>query len=171
MPIHPSASGVEQDRSAAAVTDRAVDAAPDRWWERDQRDLVALADHTQHAVAVFFADIGDVEGARFEDPQPEHHHRLQLSRHRGRLAPPALSAWITADVLDHADPAMTQRRYMARGGGRPQQPDGTRSKASLFSGTDRRPRLTGLWIQRYRPRLTNSVEMGKVRNALAMWMA
>jgi hypothetical protein len=29
----------------------------------------ALAEHTQHPVAVFFADVGDVDTAGFEDPQ------------------------------------------------------------------------------------------------------
>ncbi|MFE3700908.1 hypothetical protein ACFXO7_23910, partial [Nocardia tengchongensis] len=47
----------------------------DRWAEgggpRHQRDLRALPDGTQHAVAVFFPEVGHVAAAGFADPQAE----------------------------------------------------------------------------------------------------
>ncbi|WP_228819371.1 hypothetical protein [Nocardia transvalensis] len=81
MPIHPPSPGVQQDRADVAVADRTLDAAPDRWRERDQDDLAALADHAQDSVTVFFSDIADVASAGFEDPQPEqaqHHHQREV---------------------------------------------------------------------------------------------
>jgi len=41
------------------------------WRQRDQNDLAAFAPHAQDAVAVLFAEVGDVRPARFEDPQSE----------------------------------------------------------------------------------------------------
>jgi len=40
-------------------------------WQRYQHHLGALADHLQHAVAAFLAQVGDVRAGGFEDPQPE----------------------------------------------------------------------------------------------------
>src|SRR5208282_3871815 len=69
--VHPGAAAVEQDRSAAAVSDRLVDGPPDGWRQRDQDDLGALAAHAQYPVAVLFAQVGDVGAAGLEDPQAE----------------------------------------------------------------------------------------------------
>jgi hypothetical protein len=55
---------------------RPVDGPPDGGWQ-DQDDLGALAAHQQHAVAAFFAQVGDVGTGGFENPQakqPEHGH-------------------------------------------------------------------------------------------------
>ena len=67
--VHPGAAAVEQDRPAGAGADRAVDGPADRWRQRDEDDLGALAAHAQHPVAVFFAEVGDVSAGGFEDPQ------------------------------------------------------------------------------------------------------
>jgi len=75
--VHPGTAAVEQDRPAGAGADCPVDGPRDRWRQRDQRDLGAFAAHAQHAVAVFFAEVGDVGGGGFEDSQaeqPEHGH-------------------------------------------------------------------------------------------------
>jgi hypothetical protein len=69
VPVHPGAATVQQDRPARAVSDRPVDGPADRWRERDQDDLGALAAHAQHPVAVLFAEIGDVRAGGLEDPQ------------------------------------------------------------------------------------------------------
>ena len=48
-----------------------------------QDDLGALAEHPQHPVAVFLAEIGDVGAGGFEDPQaeqPEHGHQREVAR-------------------------------------------------------------------------------------------
>jgi hypothetical protein len=66
--VHPGAAGVDQDRPASTDVDRPVDGPPDGRRQRDQDDLGAFAAHTQHTVAVLFADISDVGAAGFEDP-------------------------------------------------------------------------------------------------------
>jgi hypothetical protein len=68
--VHPDAERVAQDRPVGAVVDGVVDRPPDRWWQRHENDLAALAAHPQHAVPVFLTEVGDVRPARFEDPQP-----------------------------------------------------------------------------------------------------
>ena len=71
VPVHPGAAAVEQDWSVSAVGDRPVDGPADRWRQRDEDDLGALAAHAQYPVAVFFAEVGDVRAGGFEDPQAE----------------------------------------------------------------------------------------------------
>ncbi len=71
MPIHAPSSGIEQDRSVAAVACGAVDRSSYRGRQRDQNELRALADYAQYAVAVFLADVLGVGLAGLEDPQPE----------------------------------------------------------------------------------------------------
>ncbi|MBO3752604.1 hypothetical protein J5X84_41690 [Streptosporangiaceae bacterium NEAU-GS5] len=44
------------------------DRAPNRWWERDQRDAIALADYPQDAMAVFFAQVLNARSSGLEDP-------------------------------------------------------------------------------------------------------
>ena len=63
----------------------AVDGPADRWRQRDQDDLGALAAHPQDPVAVFFAEVGDVRGGSLEDPQaqqPKHGHQREVVRVR-----------------------------------------------------------------------------------------
>jgi len=69
--VHPASRAVEQDRPGPPVADGSLDSARDRGWQRDQHDAAALADHPQHVVSVFLAEIGDVRTARVEDPQAE----------------------------------------------------------------------------------------------------
>jgi hypothetical protein len=45
----------------------AVDGPSDRGWQRHEDDLVALADHAQHPMAVFLAEVSDVRAGGFED--------------------------------------------------------------------------------------------------------
>ncbi len=83
VPVHPSAVAVKKDRPARARSDRPVNGPADRWRQRDQDDLGALAAHAQHPVAVFFAEIGYVRGSGLEDPQaqqPEHGHQREIPR-------------------------------------------------------------------------------------------
>jgi hypothetical protein len=65
------AAAVEQDRPGGAVADGAVDRACDGGWHGHEHDLVALADDPKHLVAVFFAEVADVQAGGFEDPQPK----------------------------------------------------------------------------------------------------
>ena len=58
-----------QDRAFVAFADRQVDRACRAGHERDHRGLVALADDPQRAVAALEAEVLDVGGARFCDPQ------------------------------------------------------------------------------------------------------
>jgi hypothetical protein len=55
VPVHPGAAAVEQDRPAHAGSGRPVDGPADRWRQRDQDDLGALAAHTEDPVAVLLA--------------------------------------------------------------------------------------------------------------------
>jgi hypothetical protein len=55
VPVHPSSARVQQDRPGDTCSDRTVDRPRDRRWQRHQHHLGALADHPQHAVAVFIA--------------------------------------------------------------------------------------------------------------------
>ena len=71
VPVHSLAAAVKQDRPARAVSDRTVDGPADRWRQRDQDDLGALAAHAQHPVAVLLAEAGDVRAGGLEDPQAE----------------------------------------------------------------------------------------------------
>jgi hypothetical protein len=71
VPVHPGTAAVEQDWPARAVCDRPVDRPPDCWRQWYQDDLGALAAHAQYPVAVLLAEVGDVRGGGFEDPQAE----------------------------------------------------------------------------------------------------
>ena len=82
VPVHPGAAGVKQDRPAGSGTCCPVDGAADRWRQRDQDDLGALAAYPQHSVAVFFAEVGDVRGGGLKDPQAgqaEHGHQGEVA--------------------------------------------------------------------------------------------
>jgi hypothetical protein len=57
MAIHPAAAAVEQNRPAGTQAYRPVDGPADRWWQRNQDDLGALAAHAQHPVAVLLAEV------------------------------------------------------------------------------------------------------------------
>ena len=48
-----------------------VESAADRRREWDEDGLAAFAEDAQDAVAVFFAEVGDVQAGGFEDPQTE----------------------------------------------------------------------------------------------------
>jgi hypothetical protein len=83
--VHPGAPGAEQDRPAGASADGAFDGPAGRWRQRDQHDLGAFAAHTQHPVAVLFAEAGDVGAGGFEDPQAQqagHRHQREITRVR-----------------------------------------------------------------------------------------
>jgi hypothetical protein len=71
VPVHPGTAAVKQDRPARAVPGCPVDGPADRWRQRDQDDLGALAAHVQHPVAVLLAEVGDVRAGGLEDPQAE----------------------------------------------------------------------------------------------------
>jgi hypothetical protein len=71
MPVHPGAAPVEQDGSASAVADGPVEGAADGRREWDEHGLAAFAGDAQDAVAVFFAEVADVQPGGFEDPQSE----------------------------------------------------------------------------------------------------
>jgi hypothetical protein len=58
-----------------------VDCPRHRWRQRHQYHLGALADHSQYAVPVLLAQVGDVRAGGFEDPQPEqtqHRHQREV---------------------------------------------------------------------------------------------
>src|ERR1022692_5188780 len=77
MTVHARPAAVKQNRPGGPATDSAVDSSSGRWWQRDQDDLAALAAHSQHPVAVLFAEVGDIRAGGFEDPQAqqaEHGH-------------------------------------------------------------------------------------------------
>jgi hypothetical protein len=85
VPVHPGAAAVEQDRPAHAGSARPVDGPADRWRQRDQDDLGALAAHTEDPVAVLLAEVGDVRAGGLEDPQAqqtEHGHQREIVRVR-----------------------------------------------------------------------------------------
>ena len=85
VPVHPGAVAVKQDRPPNPGAYCPVDGPADRWRQRDQDELGALAAHPQDPVAVFFAEVGDVRGGGLEDPQaqqPEHGHQREVVRVR-----------------------------------------------------------------------------------------
>ncbi len=81
MPVHPGAAGFEQHRPGGASVDGPVDGAADRGRQRYQDDPGPFADNPQDAVAVFFAEVGDIGSGRFEDAQPQqakHGHQSEV---------------------------------------------------------------------------------------------
>jgi hypothetical protein len=70
VPVHPGAAASARDRPADPGADGAVDRPADRWRQRDQDDLGALAADPQDPVAVLFAEVADVGSDGFEGPQP-----------------------------------------------------------------------------------------------------
>ena len=76
-------AGVQQDRTAVPEAYRPVDGPADRWRQRDQDDLGALAAYAQDPVAVLLAEVGDVSAGGLEDPQAqqaEHGHQGEIAR-------------------------------------------------------------------------------------------
>jgi len=71
VPVHPGAAAVQQDRAARTGSGRLVDGPAHCGRQRHQDDLGAFAAHTQDPVTVLFADVSDVRGGGFEDPQAE----------------------------------------------------------------------------------------------------
>jgi hypothetical protein len=55
VPVHPLAAAVQQDRALRAVADGLVEGAADGGRARDEDGLVALADHSQDALAMVLA--------------------------------------------------------------------------------------------------------------------
>ena len=55
MAVHPGATAVQQDRPVISQARGPVDGPADRWRQRHQDHLGALAAHPQDPVAVFFA--------------------------------------------------------------------------------------------------------------------
>jgi hypothetical protein len=66
--FHPDAAGIAQDRAVGTLVDGAVDRSGHRRRQWPEDDLATLATDLEDAVAVFFADVGDVGAAGFEDP-------------------------------------------------------------------------------------------------------
>ena len=78
-------AGVEQDQPAGPRAYGPVDGPADRGRQRDQDHLGAFPVHAQDPVAVLFAEIADIGGSGFEDPQaeqPEHGHQREVVRVR-----------------------------------------------------------------------------------------
>jgi hypothetical protein len=71
MALHAAAFAVEQDRSFGSSVHSAVHGAGDRRGHRHEHDLGAFAYHAHDAVAVFFAEVVDVQSGGFHDAQPE----------------------------------------------------------------------------------------------------
>jgi hypothetical protein len=71
VPVHAGAAGVEQDRTSGPVADRLVEGSADRRRKGHQDGLASFPEDAQDAVAVLFAEVGDVEPGGFEDPQAE----------------------------------------------------------------------------------------------------
>jgi hypothetical protein len=64
-------SSCRGDRAGHAIADGGVEGAADGGRERDEDGLVTFTGDAQDAVAVFFAEVGDVQSGGFEDPQSE----------------------------------------------------------------------------------------------------
>jgi hypothetical protein len=85
MRVHTDTAAVQQDRSVVAVACCAVYGPADRWRQRDQDHLGALAAHPQDPVTVLFPEVIDVSAGGFEDPQaeqPEHGYQREVLRVR-----------------------------------------------------------------------------------------
>ncbi len=85
VPVHPGAAAVQQDRPAGPGACGPVDGPADRWRQRNQDDLGALAAHPQDPVAVLLAEVGDIRAGGLEDPQAqqaEYGHQREVARVR-----------------------------------------------------------------------------------------
>ena len=71
VPVHASATGVEQEWPGVTSADRLVESAADSRWKWNEDRLAAFAEDAQNAVAMFFAEIGDGETGGFEDAQAQ----------------------------------------------------------------------------------------------------
>jgi hypothetical protein len=69
--VHSGAGPVEQDWPMFSLADGAVDRSGDGRRQWYQGGLAAFAEHAQHPVTMFLAEVADVGSAGFEDPQPE----------------------------------------------------------------------------------------------------
>jgi len=58
--VHSGASGVEQDGPGQSAVDRPVHGSSHGRRQRHQDNFGAFADHSQHSVSVFFAEVGHV---------------------------------------------------------------------------------------------------------------
>jgi len=82
MAVHPRTAAAEQDRATGPGSHGTVDGTSNGRWQWDQDYLAPLAAHTQHAMAVCFAEIGGIRAGCFEDPQaeqPEHGHQCEVA--------------------------------------------------------------------------------------------
>src|SRR5688572_20587318 len=69
-PVETCSVGAAQDSAVGALADGEIDGSCDPGWQGDGCRLVALADDGEGSVASFDAEVLDVGGARFADPQP-----------------------------------------------------------------------------------------------------
>lgn len=63
------ATGVEQDWPGVTSADCLVESSADGRWKWNEDRLAAFAQDAQNPVAMFFAEVGDVEPGGFEDAQ------------------------------------------------------------------------------------------------------
>ena len=68
-PVEPLPVTATQDRTFAALTDGKVDGPGGAGHERDDRGLVALADDPQCSMTALEAEVFDIGGAGFADPE------------------------------------------------------------------------------------------------------
>jgi hypothetical protein len=68
VPVHPGAASGPEDRTRVPFSDGVVDGSADGGWDGCGDNLGAFAGDSQHPVAVFLAEVGDVGAAGFEDP-------------------------------------------------------------------------------------------------------
>jgi hypothetical protein len=79
--IHPVAGAASQNGATDPAGDGALDRTTRGRRQRDQRDLVALAEDSQHTVAVHLLEGLDVGARRFENAQAEqteHGHQSEV---------------------------------------------------------------------------------------------
>jgi hypothetical protein len=85
VPVHPGTAGVQKDRPAGSGAYCPVDRSADRWRQRHQHDLGALAAHPQYSVTMLLAECnGSYLAERFPDlpkwqAQPATNYTLQMS--------------------------------------------------------------------------------------------
>jgi len=78
MPVHPGAAPVEHYRARGPPLNGAVDGAADRRRERHQHDPGPLSHDTQHAMAMFLTEVGDLGAGGFEDAQTQRGHEGEI---------------------------------------------------------------------------------------------